>query len=88
MVLCNPLFERRLREWYGTADEQTKCIVQVAEKIDTPHTRRLEQIGAAVDRGAERWTVTPPCGCSPNARWPWRKCPPKIPFRAWPIPSS
>lgn len=22
MVLCNPLFERRLREWYGTPDEQ------------------------------------------------------------------
>lgn len=23
LVLCNPLFERRLREWYGGQDEQT-----------------------------------------------------------------
>ena len=31
----------------ATADEQKKCIVEIAEKIDTPHTRRLEQIVAS-----------------------------------------
>ena len=30
----------------GTADEQTKCLVEIAEKIDTPHTLRLNQIVA------------------------------------------
>jgi len=34
------------RKCTGTADEQTKCIVEIAEKIDTPHTQRLTQIVA------------------------------------------
>ena len=34
------------RKCTGTADEQTKCIVEIAEKIDTPHTQRLAQIVA------------------------------------------